>query len=67
MARPIDRDKYSNAFNSMPYEQRKIAVDSEMIARIQDLEYLKDRLKLNYQREIRWINERIKNYQSGLK
>ena len=61
------RKECADKFNSMPFEHRIISVDIEMIARIQDLELLKERVKANYTREIQYINARIKNYESTLK
>jgi hypothetical protein len=57
----------SEAFNAMPFEYRKIASDSETMVRIRDLQRLKDRLKANYEREIKYINETIKHYLNTIK
>jgi hypothetical protein len=57
---------YSDRFNTLPFESREIAVDSELVSRIRDLERLKKRIKDNYVRELKWINSNIKNYKSGL-
>ena len=52
----------SDAFNAMPFEYRKIASNSETMVRIRDLERLKVRVKENYEREIKHINEQIKHF-----
>lgn len=54
-------------FNAMPLEYRKTSIDSELLVRIQDLLRLKDRVKENYEREVNYINDRIKGYERGLK
>ena len=57
----------SDAFNAMPFEYRAIASDSETMVRIRDLQRLKERIKDNYEREIKYINERIKHYLQTIK
>jgi hypothetical protein len=57
----------SDAFNSMPFEYRKITANSETTTRIRDLLRLKERIKQNYDREIKYINERIKSYLQSIK
>lgn len=61
-----NRQKVNQLFNEMPFECRKIAVDAELVSRIQDLLLLKNRLKENYEREVKYIDERIKSYNSGI-
>jgi len=57
----------TEAFNNMPFEYRHIASNSETQVRIMDLERLKIRLKENYERELKFINEKIKYYLHSIK
>jgi hypothetical protein len=57
---------YADRFNALPFESREIACDSELVSRMRDLEYLKQRLKENYVRELKWVNSRIKSYRGNL-
>jgi len=57
----------SETFNAMPFEYRKITSDSETMIRIRDLQRLRDRVKSNYLRELKWIDETIKNYLRTIK
>jgi hypothetical protein len=57
----------SEAFNEMPIEYRKIAINLELIVRIRDLQRLKTRIKENYERELKYINEQIKIYKRSIK
>jgi hypothetical protein len=57
----------SDAFNTMPFEYRKITSNSETMTRIRDLQRLKERMKDNYMREMKWVNERIKSYLQSIK
>lgn len=57
----------SDAFNSMPFEYRAISSNSETMVRIRDLQRLKERVKDNYLREIKYIDERIKSYLKSIK
>jgi hypothetical protein len=59
--------RVSDAFNSMPFEYRKITSDSETMVRIRDLERLRDRIKSNYERELKFINDQIKSYLQSIK
>lgn len=56
--------KYGDAFNLMPLNHRTTAINSELVSRINDLEILKGRLKSNYIRELNYINDKIKVYES---
>ena len=51
----------------MPFEYRKITSNSETMVRIRDLQRLKERVKDNYLREIKYINDRIKSYLQSIK
>jgi hypothetical protein len=57
----------SDAFNAMPFEYREITADSETMVRIRDLQRLRDRVKSNYLRELKWIDETIKSYLRTIK
>ncbi len=61
-----NRQKVNHNFNLMPFESRKVAADAELVARIQDLLLLKKRLKDNYDREVKYIDDRIKSYNDGI-
>ena len=57
----------TDTFNSMPFEYRHIASNSETQVRIMDLERLKIRMKANYEKELKYINEQIKYYLQTIK
>ena len=54
--------RVSDAFNSMPFEYRKITSNSETMVRIRDLQRLRDRIIDNYNREIIYIDGKNKSY-----
>jgi antitoxin component of RelBE/YafQ-DinJ toxin-antitoxin module len=57
----------SDAFNTMPVEYRIITANSETMTRIRDLQRLEIRVKENYERELKYIRERIKSYLQSIK
>lgn len=65
-------DKYKKAeedrefFNNLPLETRRVLIRQNCRLRIQHLLLEKDRLKSNYQRSLKEINEHIKNCEKGL-
>lgn len=60
------KKRISEEFNNLTFEQRCIAANAELLARINDLERQKNRLKLNYNREVDYVNERIRGYQTSI-
>ena len=59
-----------DSFNSMPFEYRKIASNSETATRIRDLirleQYITDLYKKQIKKQIREINGKIKHYLSTI-
>jgi hypothetical protein len=56
------RKQVTDEFNNMPFEHRSAGVNTELLARISDLEMYKKRLKDNYDRELAYLDERIHTY-----
>ena len=59
--------RVSDAFNAMPFEYRKIIANSERMAHIRYLQRMEERLKQNYERELKYIRELIKYYLKSIK
>lgn len=60
------KNELIQAFNDMPHEYRKIAANAEVLARINDLVILRNRLRENYTRELNYVNERINTLEKHL-
>ena len=52
--------KYSDDFNELPFEVRKIAAKVMLQYQIRDLGFEKERLKKRYNQSLKEINEKIK-------
>jgi hypothetical protein len=61
------RTFFADRYNSKPLSERKELAAHEMICRLQHLEIEKSRLKMNYDKSVRDINEHKKNIQQSLK
>lgn len=59
--------KWSDEFNALPIEVRKIANMVECEMRINQLEMEKKRLKKSYNRNLEEINDHIKNLERWIK
>jgi hypothetical protein len=57
-------------FNELDYKTRLTCILSDLPLKINQLEIQRDRLKANYQREMKYLNERVKSieheYEKGL-
>lgn len=62
-----ERLKISEEFNALTFEQRGVAIKVELCARILDVEIAKKRLKTNYTREMKYLNDKIKSFEQNLK
>jgi len=58
---------WSEKFNALPDDVRRIGAGLEAHLRIQHLNFEKDRLKKNYERSLREINAHITNCKEWLK
>lgn len=58
--------KILEAFNNMPFENKKISIEMKFVTRIRELEHLKVRVKANYVREIKFIDDQIKSYERSI-
>ena len=56
-----NKQKITDDFNGMTFEQRGIAGKIIQTYEIRDLLILRDRVKANYQREMKWINDNLKS------
>jgi hypothetical protein len=57
----------SEYFNDLPFETRVVCSNLETATRIRDLQRQKERLKANYEREMKFINDKIANLERWLK
>jgi hypothetical protein len=60
-----DKAFTTKKFNDLDYKTRLICVQSDLPLQINQIKIYKNRLKENYNREIKYLNDRIKSLESG--